>query len=140
MGAVSGRIWGERVITRPRLYLPGARFTFRSPSRLSSPAAWDFSASEICRTLTSVSFDSFIRSGINIDKLELIAKTLLEFETLDGQQVAEIVRTGKFTPPAPTPRVEPTHGGPAGTPLPEAPGKPPQAELPGLGTPVPAPV
>jgi cell division protease FtsH len=76
----------------------------------------------------------------NLDKLELIAKTLLEFETLDGQQVAEIVRTGKFTPPAPTPHVEPPHGAPAGTPLPEVPGKPPQPKLPGLGTPAPAPV
>jgi cell division protease FtsH len=35
------------------------------------------------------------------DKLELIANSLLEFETLDGAQVEEIVRTGKFTPPAP---------------------------------------
>ena len=33
----------------------------------------------------------------NLDKLELIAKSLLEYETLDGQQVEEIVRTGKFT-------------------------------------------
>ena len=33
------------------------------------------------------------------DKLELIAKSLLEYETLDGAQVEEIVRTGKFTPP-----------------------------------------
>jgi len=40
----------------------------------------------------------------NHDKLELIAKSLLEFETLDGQQVEEIVRTGKFTPPPPTPQ------------------------------------
>jgi len=30
----------------------------------------------------------------NLDKLELIAKSLLEYETLDGQQVEEIVRTG----------------------------------------------
>ena len=29
------------------------------------------------------------------DKLELIANSLLEFETLDGSQVAEIVRTGR---------------------------------------------
>ena len=74
----------------------------------------------------------------NRDKLELIAKSLLEYETLDGQQVAEIVRTGKFTPPPPTPHVEPPLGAPAGTPLPEAPGKPAPPKLPGLGSPAPA--
>jgi cell division protease FtsH len=76
----------------------------------------------------------------NRDKLEIIAKSLLEYETLDGQQVDEIVRTGKFTPPAPEPHVEPPHGAPAGTPLPEAPGKPIPPKLPGLGSPAPAAV
>ncbi len=74
----------------------------------------------------------------NLDKLELIAKSLLEYETLDGQQVEEIVRTGKFTPPAPMPEVGPPHGAPAGTPLPEAPVKPVPPKLPGLGSPAPA--
>jgi hypothetical protein len=36
--------------------------------------------------------------------------------------------------------VEPPHGAPAGTPLPEVPGKPTPPKLPGLGTPAPAPV
>jgi cell division protease FtsH len=76
----------------------------------------------------------------NIDKLELIAKSLLEFETLEGAQVEEIVRTGKFTPPAPPPQVDPPHGAPAGTPLPEPPAKPTPPKLPGLGNPAPAPV
>ncbi len=35
----------------------------------------------------------------NRDKLEIIAECLLEYETLDGKQVEEIVRTGKFIPP-----------------------------------------
>jgi len=75
----------------------------------------------------------------HIGKLELIAKSLLEYETLDGQQVAEIVATGKFTPPPPTPQVDPPHGAPAGTPLPEAPSKPTPPKLPGgLGNPAPA--
>jgi cell division protease FtsH len=74
----------------------------------------------------------------NLDKLELIAKSLLEYETLDGQQVEEIVRTGKFTPPPPAPQVTAPHGAPAGTPLPEAPVKPAPPKLPGLGTPAPA--
>jgi cell division protease FtsH len=76
----------------------------------------------------------------NRDKLELVAKTLLEYETLDGQQVEEIVRTGKFTPPTVTPTVGPPQGAPAGTPLPEPPTKPVQPKLPGLGAPAPAPV
>ena len=77
----------------------------------------------------------------NQDKLELIAKSLLEYETLDGAQVDEIVRTGKFTPPpVPPPQVDPPQGAPAGTPLPEPPAKPAQPKLPGLGSPAPAAV
>jgi cell division protease FtsH len=76
----------------------------------------------------------------NRDKLELIAKSLLDYETLEGSQVEEIVRTGKFTPPPPAPQVEPPHGAPAGTPLPETPAKPATPKLPGLGNPAPAPV
>ncbi len=76
----------------------------------------------------------------NQDKLELIAKSLLEFETLEGGQVEEIVRTGKFTPPTPPPQVDPPQGAPAGTPLPEAPIKPAPPKLPGLGNPAPAPI
>ncbi|HVV00440.1 MAG TPA: ATP-dependent zinc metalloprotease FtsH [Verrucomicrobiae bacterium] len=74
----------------------------------------------------------------NQDKLELIAKSLLEYETLDGAQVEEIVRTGKFTPRPTPPEVEPPHGAPAGTALPEAPAKPAPPKLPGLGNPAPA--
>jgi cell division protease FtsH len=75
----------------------------------------------------------------NRDKLGIIANALLEHETLDGVQVDEIIRTGKFTPP-PTPPVEagPMIGAPAGTPLPETPPKPTPPKLPGLGTPAPA--
>jgi cell division protease FtsH len=75
------------------------------------------------------------------DKLEIIAHGLLEFETLDGTQVHEIVSTGKFTPPPKTPaQVGPMLGALAGTPLPETPPKPTPPKLPGLGTPAPAPV
>jgi cell division protease FtsH len=74
----------------------------------------------------------------NIEKLELIAKSLLEYETLDGHQVEEIVRTGKFTAPPPAPLVDPPLGALAGTPLPENPTKPAPPKLPGLGTPAPA--
>jgi cell division protease FtsH len=74
------------------------------------------------------------------DKLELIAKSLLEYETLEGAQVEEIINTGKLTPPPPPPAMEPPHGAPAGTPLPEVPPKPSSPKLPGLGNPAPAPV
>jgi len=78
----------------------------------------------------------------NIDKLELIAKSLLEYETLDGAQVEEIVRTGKFTHRRPRRRtwirLTALQQAP---PLPEAPGKPTTPKLPGgLGTPAPAAV
>ncbi|TAL04870.1 MAG: ATP-dependent zinc metalloprotease FtsH [Verrucomicrobia bacterium] len=73
------------------------------------------------------------------DKLEMIAKALLEFETLDGTQVEDIIRTGTFTPPPKPPESTPMMGAPAGTPLPETPPKPAPPHLPGLGTPAPAP-
>src|SRR6266496_192064 len=74
----------------------------------------------------------------NRDKLELIADSLLEYETLDGAQVEEIVRTGKFTPPTTKSDSGPMLGAPAGTPLPEPPPKPAPPTLPGLGSPAPA--
>jgi len=76
----------------------------------------------------------------NRDKLELVANALLEYETLDGVQVADIIRTGTFTPPPkPPPNLTPMMGAPAGTPLPETPPKLAPPKLPGLGTPAPAP-
>ncbi len=75
----------------------------------------------------------------NRDKLEAIAKGLLEYETLDRVQVEEIVETGKFTPPPPKPQSGTMVGAPAGTPLPEMPPKPAPPKLPGLGAPSPAP-
>ena len=68
----------------------------------------------------------------NRDKLEVIAVSLLEFETLDGSQVDEIVRTGKFTPPPPTPKVDPPTGAQAVTTGGEI-TKPVPPKLPGLG-------
>jgi cell division protease FtsH len=75
----------------------------------------------------------------NREKLETIAKGLLEYETLDRVQVEEICRTGNFTPPPPKPPPGALLGAPAGTPLPETPPKPSTPKLPGLGAPSPAP-
>ncbi len=47
------------------------------------------------------------------DKLEIIANSLLEFETLDGSQVAEIVETGDFTRPGGPSEAAPTEEEPA---------------------------
>jgi cell division protease FtsH len=74
----------------------------------------------------------------NRNKLEMIANALLEYETLDGVQVADIVKLGTFTPPPPPSKVEPPTGAQAATSLPEVPPKPAPPKLPGLGTPAPA--
>jgi cell division protease FtsH len=74
----------------------------------------------------------------NRDKLEMIANGLLEFETLDGSQVEDIVKNGHFTPPAPTKHIDPPSGAQAATPLPENPPKPVPPHLPGLGSAAPA--
>lgn len=73
------------------------------------------------------------------DKLEIIANALLEYETLDGSQVEEIVKTGKFTPPPSASKTDPPSGASAATPLSEVP-KPLPPKLPGFGTPAPATV
>ena len=74
----------------------------------------------------------------NRDKLDLIASALLEYETLDGKQVGDIVRTGKFTPTALPPDVDPPSGANAVTPTPDV----PESDKPklddGLGDPAPA--
>ena len=75
----------------------------------------------------------------NRDKLEIIANALLEHETLEGSQVEDIVRTGKFTAPPPPPPVAPPSGAQAATPLPEV-MKPSSPKIdPGLGSAAPAP-
>ncbi|MBM3879648.1 MAG: ATP-dependent metallopeptidase FtsH/Yme1/Tma family protein [Verrucomicrobia bacterium] len=74
----------------------------------------------------------------NRDKLGLIAQSLLEFETLDGTQVEEIIRTGQLTPPPPPPKTGPPTGAQAATPLPEVPKPLPPKLPPGLASPAPA--
>jgi len=75
----------------------------------------------------------------NRDKLEVLANALLDYETLDGDQVREIVQTGNLTIPPRQSAPGPLLGAPAGTPLPETPAKPASPQLPGLGAPAPAP-
>jgi cell division protease FtsH len=75
----------------------------------------------------------------NRDKLEVIAQSLLEFESLDGIQVAEIIRTGKFTPPSAPPSGDPPLGALAATPLNDAAIKEKPKIDAGLASPSPAP-
>jgi cell division protease FtsH len=103
----------------------------------------EFTAQEIDAEVKRIINESYDRSKNLIeqhrDKLEIIANALLEYESLDGTQVAEIVKTGTFTPPPPVPKVDPPSGAVAATPLPEVP-KPAPPKLPGFGSPAAAPV
>lgn len=73
------------------------------------------------------------------DKLEIIAKALLDFETLEGGQVEEIIRTGKMPQPPPKPQTGPPTGAEAATTAPEVPKPVPPKLPPGLTSPAPAP-
>ncbi len=75
----------------------------------------------------------------NRDKLEMIANALLEYETLEGSQVVDIIHTGTFTPPPVNPKnIDPPSGAAAVTPLGDA-LKPKLPPLPDLGSAAPAP-
>jgi cell division protease FtsH len=103
----------------------------------------EFTAQEIDTEVKRIINEAYQRAKSLIeahrDKLEIIANALLEFESLDGEQVKQIVATGTFTPPPPAPKVDPPSGALAATPLSDAP-KPLPPKLPGYGTPAPAPV
>lgn len=74
------------------------------------------------------------------NKLELIAQSLLEYETLEGTQVEEIVREGRLSLPPSPPASGPPSGAEAATPLPEVPKPIPPKLPPGLASPAPAAV
>ena len=103
----------------------------------------EFTAQEIDAEVKRITNEAYDRSKtiieIHRDKLEIIANALLEYESLDGVQVSEIVKSGTFTPPPPDPKVEPPSGAVAATAMPEVP-KPLPPKLPGFGSPSPAPV
>jgi len=72
------------------------------------------------------------------DKLELIAKALLEYETLDATHIRELLDTGKITnPPVTTPKPPPAPPEPSSD-ASETTDKPDE-DLPGDGLPQPAP-
>jgi cell division protease FtsH len=94
---------------------------------------------EVRRIITEAYNKSKSLLEANRDKLEIIANALLEYETLDGAQVTEIVKTGKFTPPPNPGAGDPPMGALAVTPLPEVPKPTPPKLDPGLGSAAPAP-
>ncbi len=76
-------------------------------------------AQEIDREVKKLCDDAYDRARdlimTNRDKVEIIAKALLEFETLDGEQVKDIVQNGRMKNPPPPP------GGSASKPVTPAP-------------------
>jgi cell division protease FtsH len=94
---------------------------------------------EVKRIITECykSAETLIRK--NRDKLEIIANALLEYESLDGEQVEEIVKTGKFNKPGKGKNSGGSTGAEATTPASDAPRKNPPETDKGLGTGSPAP-
>jgi len=125
------------------LYGESQEYVFLGRDMMRSKDYSEQTAQEIDNEVKRIIDEAYNKAKDTIDthrdKLELIANALLEFETLDGSQVEEIVRTGKFNPPQKPSDPGPMMGAPAGTPLPEAPPKQNPPTLPGLGTPAPAP-
>ncbi len=76
----------------------------------------EVTAQEIDREVKKLCDDAYSRAKqlitTNRDKLETIAKALLEFETLDGDQVKDIVNSGSMRNP-PMPPVRPANVSPA---------------------------
>jgi cell division protease FtsH len=137
--------WGMSAKLGNVLYGDGPEYVFLGRDMMSrskdysEQTAQDIDA-EVKRLIDEANNTAKEMISANRDKLEIIANALLEYETLDGAQVTEIMQTGKFTPPPLTPgHAGPMMGAPAGTPLPETPPKPAPPKLPGLGTPSPAP-
>ena len=88
--------------------------------------------------MSTVQTDAQRSTILIVDDDEGVTQTFARMLTLEGFQVEEIIRTGKFTPPPPTPDVTPPTGAQAATPLPEVIKPLPPKINPGLGTPAPA--
>ncbi|HEX4343138.1 MAG TPA: ATP-dependent zinc metalloprotease FtsH [Verrucomicrobiae bacterium] len=137
--------WGMSDKLGNVLYGEAQEYVFLGRDMMRTKDYSEQTAQEIDNEVKRIIFESNKTAtemiNTNRDKLELIARALLEYETLDGVQVADIVRTGTFTPPpTPPPQIDTNMGAPAGTPLPETPPKQVPPSLPGLGTPAPATV
>jgi len=69
-------------------------------------------AQEIDHEVRTLCDDAYVRAkellSANREKLEYIAKALLEFETLDGNQIRDIIKYGEMKNPPPPPGAENT--------------------------------
>ena len=137
--------WGMSDKLGNVLYGEAQEYVFLGRDMMRSKDYSETTAQEIDSEVKRIVNDGYLTAKNLIethrDKLEMIAKALLEYETLEGSQVEEIIRNGTFTPHSKPPTdVGPMLGAPAGTPLPEAPSKPLPPKLGGLGaaTPLPA--
>ncbi|MDQ6626400.1 MAG: cell division protein FtsH, partial [Verrucomicrobiota bacterium] len=81
-------------------------------------------AEEIDREVRKLIDDSYARAKSALtehrDKLEIIAKALLEFETLDGSQIRDIIEHGRMMNPPP---------GPPASSIPEMPAEKPPKQV-----------
>ncbi len=136
--------WGMSDKLGNVLYGEAQEFVFLGRDMMRGKEYSEATAQEIDAEVKRITDEAYATAKklieANRDKLEIIANGLLEYETLDGVQVAEIVNSGTFIPPTKPPaNIEPMLGAPAGTPLPENPPKSVPPKLPGLGTPSPVP-
>ncbi|HWY31102.1 MAG TPA: cell division protein FtsH, partial [Candidatus Acidoferrum sp.] len=136
--------WGMSDKLGNVLYGEAQEYVFLGRDMMRSKDYSETTAQEIDSEVKRIVNEGYITAKNLIeahrDKLELIANALLEYETLEGSQVEEIIKTGTFTPTSKPPTdVGPMMGAPAGTPLPDAPTKSVPPKLGGLGTPAPMP-
>ncbi|MFT4587558.1 MAG: cell division protease FtsH [Limisphaerales bacterium] len=123
-------------------YGDDSEFVFLGKEMAKPKGYSEKTAQEIDNEVKRIIDESFARAKKVIedhgDRLKMIAEALLEFETLDGQQVEDIVSKGSFTPPETPEDVKPPTGAPAATTVPEI-STPERPGLdPGLGSPEPA--
>jgi cell division protease FtsH len=99
-------------------------------------------AQEIDREVRRIVDEAYARAKDLImthrDKVELIAKALLEYETLDGEQVKEIIETGTMKNPPHKEKAPPPLPPPPTDAVPE-PAEPKSPDFPSGGFPAPAP-
>jgi cell division protease FtsH len=135
--------WGMSARLGMVQYGDNSEYVFLGREMMRSKDYSEQTALEIDAEVKRIIDESYERARSLIvahrDKLELIAKALLEFETLEGSQVVDIIRTGRFTPPESTGDGSPPTGAQAATTLPEVPKPVPPPLEPGLGHPAPAP-
>ena len=135
--------WGMSEKLGMVLYGEAQEYVFLGRDMMRSKEYSERTAQEIDAEVKRIIDESYERARAVIvthrAQLELVAKALLEFETLEGSQVEEIVRTGTFTPPQLPPKdVDPPSGAQAATPLPEV-IKPLPPKIGGLTSPAPSP-